>query len=157
GAGQARVEGGAGGRFGEIGLRIPALLVEDAKQRGARAAGTIVERADRRWRNHRSGMDYGGPGAVEPRRNDYAGMKMNPEFENHRLREITRRHFFSKCGIGLGSVALASLMGGQKSSNAEGFKMVNPLAPKQGHFPGRAKNVIFLFMAGGPSQLELFD
>jgi hypothetical protein len=67
------------------------------------------------------------------------------------LRSITRRHFFADCALGLGSLALASLMDSSAAAVAD------PLAPKPGHFPARAKNVIFLFMAGGPSQLELFD
>lgn len=71
------------------------------------------------------------------------------------LQDLTRRQFFSRCGIGLGSVALASLMGA-KSAGAED-PLPDPLAPKISHYPPRAKNVIFLFMAGGPSQLELFD
>lgn len=75
---------------------------------------------------------------------------MNP------LQDITRRHFFSRCGMGLGSIALASLLDGQKAFG-EGLKLNNPLAPKQPHFKAKAKNVIFLFMAGGPSQLEMFD
>ena len=70
------------------------------------------------------------------------------------LREQTRRHFFSECGVGLGSIALGAMLHGQPAGAADS---VNPMAPKQGHFPGRARNVIFLFMAGGPSQLELFD
>ncbi|GMV92555.1 MAG: hypothetical protein AMXMBFR82_23330 [Candidatus Hydrogenedentota bacterium] len=69
------------------------------------------------------------------------------------LHEVTRRHFFQQCGVGLASIALGSLMGPGLASAAE----VNPLAVKTGHLPARAKNVIFLFMAGGPSQLELFD
>ena len=64
----------------------------------------------------------------------------------------TRRHFFRDCAIGLGSIALASLL---REGRAADF--VNPLAPKRSHYPARAKNVIYLFMAGGPSQLELFD
>ena len=67
------------------------------------------------------------------------------------MRAMTRRHFFSDCAIGLGSVALASLL------DARGATTDGPLAPKPGHFPAKAKNVIFMFMAGGPSQLELFD
>src|SRR3954466_5824969 len=70
---------------------------------------------------------------------------------------ITRRHFFSKCGLGLGSIALASLLGEQKVLGADDLRLVNPMAPKAPHFPAKAKNVIFLFRAGGPSQLELFD
>ena len=77
------------------------------------------------------------------------------------LREITRRHFFSKCQIGLGSLALASLLSKQSlfaaGANKSAEPSNNPLASCPGHFPASAKNVIFLFMAGGPSQLELFD
>jgi hypothetical protein len=76
---------------------------------------------------------------------------MNWNSENA-LRAITRRHFFSDCALGLGGLALASLI----DSNAV-TPGTDPLAPKPGHFPAKAKNVIFLFMAGGPSQLELFD
>src|SRR6516165_3917079 len=65
----------------------------------------------------------------------------------------TRRHFFQDCALGLGSIALASLLNEGRAAPA----LVNPLAPKKGHHPPRAKHVIFLFMAGGPSQLELFD
>lgn len=69
------------------------------------------------------------------------------------LHEVTRRHFFKQCGVGLGSIALSSLLGPELASAATR----SSLAVKTGHFPARAKNVIFLFMAGGPSQLELFD
>jgi hypothetical protein len=66
----------------------------------------------------------------------------------------TRRHFFAQCGVGVGSMALASLLGQGRASAAAS---PDPLAPRPGHFPARAKSVIYLFMAGGPSQLELFD
>ncbi len=71
------------------------------------------------------------------------------------LQSETRRHFFSRCGVGLGSIALANLMSdaGAMVVNSAG----NPLAPKPPHFPARAKRVIYLFMAGGPSQLDMFD
>jgi hypothetical protein len=52
-------------------------------------------------------------------------------------------------------MALAELLGPQRASAATAG--TNPLAPKPGHFPGKAKSVIFLFMAGAPSHLELFD
>jgi hypothetical protein len=68
----------------------------------------------------------------------------------------TRRHFFQDCAVGLGSIALASLLS-EERANAVGPALVNPLTPKKGHYEARAKQVIFLFMAGGPSQLELFD
>jgi hypothetical protein len=67
------------------------------------------------------------------------------------LLDVTRRHFFRQCGLGLGTTALASLFNESRAAPAD------PLAPKPGHHPARAKSVIFLFMAGGPSQLELFD
>lgn len=69
----------------------------------------------------------------------------------------TRRHFFRDCALGVGKVALASLLTqGQLSAN-QPAALVNPMAPRPPHFPARIKNVIYLFMAGGPSQLELFD
>jgi hypothetical protein len=73
------------------------------------------------------------------------------------LRGITRRHFFSQCGLGLGSIALASLLGGSAFGADVTRDLNNPMAPRQPHHAPRAKNVIYLFMAGGPSQLELFD
>ncbi len=63
----------------------------------------------------------------------------------------TRRHFFRDCGVGLGSMALASLMERDASAST------NPIAPRRPHFEPKAKSVIFIFMAGGPSQLELFE
>src|SRR5437016_3773533 len=74
---------------------------------------------------------------------------MNP------LLEQTRRHFFHDCALGLGSLALTSLLQGARASSSP--PPVNPLSPRQPHHPAKAKNVIYLFMAGGPSQLELFD
>ena len=66
---------------------------------------------------------------------------------------ISRRWFFEQCGVGLGAVALQSLL----AESAQASAPVDLLAPKQPHFPAKAKNVIFLFMAGAPSHLELFD
>ena len=74
---------------------------------------------------------------------------------NDPLITATRRQFFNRCGMGLGSVALASLMADKAQANAPA--LVNPFAPKGGHAEPKAKRVIYLFMAGGPSQLELFD
>jgi len=64
------------------------------------------------------------------------------------LRDETRRHFFGRCGVGLGTMALGSLL--ERSASGDSATLT-------GHLPARARNVIFLFMAGGPSQLELFD
>ncbi len=77
--------------------------------------------------------------------------------ENDVLRESTRRHFFSQCSMGIGSIALASLLAESKLGAAPIGPITNPLEPRVAHFPAKAKNVIFLFMAGGPSQLETFD
>ncbi|MHC2067545.1 DUF1501 domain-containing protein [Bremerella sp. T1] len=74
------------------------------------------------------------------------------------LHTQTRRHFFRNCGVGLGKIALASLLAesglGTREAQAD---TASPFAPKPTHFPGKAKRVIYLFMAGAPSQLELFD
>ncbi|HSQ55026.1 MAG TPA: DUF1501 domain-containing protein [Gemmata sp.] len=66
----------------------------------------------------------------------------------------TRRHFFRDCAVGVGSMALASLLAKDSQAAAE---RKDPLAPKKPHFPAKAKAVIYLFMAGAPSQLELFE
>ena len=63
--------------------------------------------------------------------------------------QISRRWFFEQCGVGLGSIALSQLL--------QGSEIADPLLPKQPHFAPKAKRVIFLFMAGAPSHLELFD
>ena len=76
---------------------------------------------------------------------------MNPQLD------ITRRHFFSDCGIGVGKIALAGLLSGALRQPARAGRPASPLAPHPPHFPGKAKAVIQLFMAGAPSQLELFD
>lgn len=67
--------------------------------------------------------------------------------------QVARRWFLQQCGVGLGGIALASLL---KSSGFAGPSS-DPLSPKQPPFPAKAKNVILLFMGGGPSQFELFD
>ncbi|MHA3774668.1 DUF1501 domain-containing protein [Verrucomicrobiota bacterium sgz303538] len=79
-------------------------------------------------------------------------------FQNEFQKQITRRWFFKDCGIGLGSVALASMLKGYLAPEAHAAAaLANPLAPKQPHFAPKAKRVIFLFQAGAPSHLELFD
>jgi hypothetical protein len=65
----------------------------------------------------------------------------------------TRRGFLRSLGAGFGSVAMAAMA--QQSVMAA--ESVNPLAPKQPHFPAKAKRVILLWMQGGPSQMDLFD
>jgi hypothetical protein len=74
---------------------------------------------------------------------------------------LTRRDFLARAGAGFGSVALSSLLAAE--ARADAFKQptvidpVNPLAPRLPHFTARAKHVIFLFMYGGPSQVDTFD
>lgn len=72
------------------------------------------------------------------------------------LKNQTRRHFFGECGMGVGSMALASLMAGSSTAAAT-EQQSGAMAAKAPPFPARAKRVIFLFMAGGPSQLDMFD
>ena len=66
----------------------------------------------------------------------------------------TRRSFFQECAGGIGIMALAELMAREGRAAAP---EIDPLAPKKPHFAPKAKNVIFMFMEGGPSQLDLFD
>lgn len=66
--------------------------------------------------------------------------------------DVSRRWFIEQCGVGLGALALNHLLASEGYAQSQ-----NPLAPKKTHFPAKVKNVIFLFMAGGPSHMELFD
>src|SRR5438477_2406859 len=69
---------------------------------------------------------------------------------------VTRRWFFRDCAVGLGAIALAQLL--QENGWAVDSKdLSDPLAPKTPPYPAKAKRVVFLFMAGAPSHLELFD
>lgn len=70
---------------------------------------------------------------------------------------ITRRQFFCRCSTGMGVVALASLLNEGSASGSPGGEPVNPLAARPPHFAARAKRIIYLHMAGAPSQLDLFD
>jgi hypothetical protein len=73
-------------------------------------------------------------------------------------REITRRWFFKQCGVGLGSIALASLLKDELAPSARAAAAAaGPMTPRAPHYPARAKRVIYLFMAGAPSHLDLFD
>jgi hypothetical protein len=67
-------------------------------------------------------------------------------------RPVTRRDFLFRSGVGLGAVALQSLLSRESMAAP-----ASPLAARKPHFAPRAKNVIFLFMEGGPSHLDLFD
>jgi hypothetical protein len=69
------------------------------------------------------------------------------------LKDITRRTLFKQVGYGIGGLALSSLL--SESLWAQGS--TDPFAPKRPPLPAKAKNVIFLFMAGAPSQVDLLD
>ncbi len=71
---------------------------------------------------------------------------------------MTRREMLSRCGMGFGSLGLMQLLSSQGSLTASPASPVAlPLAPRQPHFPGKAKRVIHLFMNGGPSHIDTFD
>src|SRR5215471_7690968 len=84
-------------------------------------------------------------------------MSLENELRCEYARLITRRWFFRQCGVGLGSIALSSLLAPENASGATASAVTNPLAPKQPHFKPRAKRVIFLFMSGGVSHVDSFD
>ncbi len=74
--------------------------------------------------------------------------------DSEALKRITRRHFFKVCGYGIGALALNALLDEKLFASTPAK---DPLAPKAPHFKPKAKRVIFLFMAGAPSQVDLFD
>jgi len=81
---------------------------------------------------------------------------MHDEIQQELLKQMTRRTLFKQIGYGLGSVALSSLL--MESAFAlAGPQKSDPFAARRPHFAPKAKNVIFLFMAGAPSQIDLFD
>ncbi len=76
------------------------------------------------------------------------------EIRRERARLLTRRWFLRDCGVGLAGIALNSLLA---RDSVAAPAAVNPLAVRPPHFAPRAKRVIYLFQAGAPSHLELFD
>ena len=84
-------------------------------------------------------------------------MNVQNELRSEFGRYVTRRWFFRQCGLGLGSIALGSLLNPQQAVAKAIEKAADPLAAKPPQFKGKAKRVIYMFMAGAPSQLELFD
>ncbi|MBI4660769.1 MAG: DUF1501 domain-containing protein [Verrucomicrobia bacterium] len=82
---------------------------------------------------------------------------MSPQspFFGELAKVMTRRHFFSRASLGLGTLALGSLLNERifaSAQQAKAYGAVNPL-----HFVSRAKRVIYLFMSGAPSHIDLFD
>lgn len=88
--------------------------------------------------------------------------RLQQEANNKMLHHFTRRHFIKESAMGLGALALGSLLGCGKSDSSAPlennyFDATNPLASKSPMFTGKAKSVIFIHMAGAPSQFELFS
>jgi len=80
---------------------------------------------------------------------------------NHHCRRIlafngTRRQMLQRCGSGIGTVALASLLNDVDARDAASTSL-DPFAPKPTHFDAKARSVIFLYMDGGVSQVDSFD
>src|SRR5579862_948801 len=95
-------------------------------------------------------------------REELDNRRIAQEAKERNLHFLTRRHFLKEGAMGFGALALGSLIGGCGFGAGSGssqivFDPAHPLAPKLPMFPGRAKSVIYLHMAGAPSQLELFD
>ncbi len=83
----------------------------------------------------------------------------DPQQPNDLLRQSTRRQLFEQCGMGIGAMALGSLLNRDKllaAAPRSESTVERPMLPREPHFKPRAKAVIFLFMAGGPSQLDMF-
>src|SRR5712692_10359757 len=69
----------------------------------------------------------------------------------------SRREFLFQAGGGFGAIALSWLLARDGYATDSGRSSANPLAAKPPHFPGKAKSIIFMFMVGGPSPIDLFD
>src|SRR6476646_2628956 len=93
---------------------------------------------------------------------------MNPTLQH--IQHLTRRHFLQQRQLGVGALALSSLLGragvaapqpadpiGRSSPDPALASVINPLAPRQPHFPAKAKQVIYLHMTGSPPNLDLWD
>jgi hypothetical protein len=74
----------------------------------------------------------------------------------NRALSLTRRHFLRDCPLGLGGLALSLMMNNQGRAT-DPPAAADPLAPRPPHFRGRAKNVIYLHLAGSPPHLDMFD
>lgn len=83
------------------------------------------------------------------------------EAQLHSLTHQTRRLFLRDCALGLGGLALGGLLGGCQTGGVNGSELFvdpkNPLSARPPHFAPKAKSVIYIHLAGAPSQLELFD
>ena len=92
--------------------------------------------------------------------------KLAKEAQRYQLQAVTRRHFLRECAAGVGGMALGLMLGGLSGCSSPAARSIggavapdslNPMAPRPPHFAAKAKRIIYLHMAGAPSQLELFD
>lgn len=94
-------------------------------------------------------------------RQDIINERLLREAKQIALAAQTRRHFLKESAMGLGALALGALFGGcgprSPQTTGPAFDPARPLLPKAPPFPARARSVIYMHMAGAPSQLELFD
>jgi hypothetical protein len=72
------------------------------------------------------------------------------------LADVTRRHFLSSTGLGLGAMALSSLIG-EKSRADVAINAMQPLAERRPQFAPRAKQIIYLHLTGSPPNLDVYD
>ena len=89
-------------------------------------------------------------------RKELYNQRLVKEANDKALHFLTRRHFLKESAMGFGALAMGSLFGGCRFGSSNGvantlFDPAHPLAPKLPMFPGRAKSVIYLHMAGAPS------
>src|SRR5213593_3137260 len=82
---------------------------------------------------------------------------MNRHWNSYLNRRLSRRELLRMSSAGFGSLALAGLLGEEAHGAGVDPSAADPLAPRQPHFQAKAKRVIFLFMHGGPSQVDTFD
>src|SRR5438552_2138431 len=82
---------------------------------------------------------------------------MNAHWNSYLNRRLSRRELLRVSSTGFGGVALAAMLGDEARAATVGPGAPSPLAVKPPHFPAKAKRVIFLFMHGGPSQVDTFD
>ena len=74
------------------------------------------------------------------------------------LPALTRREMLRRCGVGFGTLGLSALLADEaRSASSPAGPSLLPMAPRASHFPGRCRQVVHLFMNGGPSQVDTFD
>src|SRR5262245_53319980 len=81
---------------------------------------------------------------------------MKPIINTTHLANVTRRHFLSASGLGVGAMALSNLIGQEARADVP-INPTQPLAERQPHFAPRAKRVIYLHLTGSPPNLDLYD